>query len=251
MAFDVKLADVVFKVKGIYEKELRNFCKDYIFYENELAIEDCAREYIVNIEEDDIKREQGTMEDEKSDNVFAPDYLETLALLRKVAEKLPRENKFLMHGAVIEYNHKAYMFTAPSGTGKTTHIRLWHKFLGEKVSIINGDKPFIKVADEIRVYGSPWAGKEGWQNNTSEKLGGICIIQRGQKNEIKRISPREAAPYLIGQIHFTDNVDGAGKTLEMLDLLLQKVPVYILKCDISKQAFITSYRAMTGEVYMM
>lgn len=262
MAFRVKLADIVFEVNGIYENELKKFCKDYVCDENEENnlckdyVDDrdeynSGRAYIVNIEEKDINREQGTMKDENPENVFLPEYLETLALLRKVAEELPEKNRFLMHGAVIEYDNKAYMFTAPSGTGKTTHIRLWRKFLGEKVSIINGDKPFIKAEDEIRAYGTPWAGKEGWQNNKSDKLGGICIVQRGKKNEIRRISSKEAIVYLMGQIHFPDSPKNAGKTLEMLDLLLKKVPVYILKCDISKQAFITSYQTMTGEVYMM
>ena len=96
---------------------------------------------------------------------FAPEYLETLALLRKVAEVLPEKDGFLMHGAVIQWKDKAYMFTAPSGTGKTTHIRLWRKYLGQGVSIINGDKPFIRIVDDCRK--NIW-NSVGWQRGLAE-----------------------------------------------------------------------------------
>ena len=206
--------------------------------------------YEIIISEDDIIREQGTMLEDEGQSGFAPEYLETLALLRKVAEVLPEKDGFLMHGAVIQWKDKAYMFTAPSGTGKTTHIRLWRKYLGQGVSIINGDKPFIRIVDDcVRIYGTPWAGKEGWQNNKNAPLGGICIIERGTECGIRKLDSKEAIPYLLGQIHFGDSSAQAGKTLELLDVLIKKVPVYILNCDISEHAVRTSYEAMTGEKY--
>lgn len=266
MAFKIKLAGIEFQVNGIYEESLKEHCGDYLDIEensdNKKCFDNCgARKedlklsdndsvYEIIISEDDIIREQGTMLEDEGQSGLAPEYLETLALLRKVAEVLPEKDGFLMHGAVIQWRDKAYMFTAPSGTGKTTHIRLWRKYLGQGVSIINGDKPFIRIVDDcVRIYGTPWAGKEGWQNNKNAPLGGICIIERGTECRIRKLDSKEAIPYLLGQIHFGDSSAQAGKTLELLDILIKKVPVYILNCDISEHAVRTSYEAMTGEKY--
>ena len=177
MAFKIKLAGIEFQVNGIYEESLKKHCGDYLDIEEnsdnkkcfdncvtgkeDLKLSDNDSVYEIIISEDDIIREQGTMLEDEGQSGFAPEYLETLALLRKVAEVLPEKDGFLMHGAVIQWKDKAYMFTAPSGTGKTTHIRLWRKYLGQGVSIINGDKPFIRIVDDcVRIYGTPWAGKE-------------------------------------------------------------------------------------------
>lgn len=244
MTFKINLAGIEFQVNGIHGEALKKHCEGY------LDISEVNEDYNVNISEDDIRREQGTMLEEEGQTGFAPEYLETLALLRKVAEVLPEKDGFLMHGAVIQWKDKGYMFTAPSGTGKTTHIRLWRKYLGEGVSIINGDKPFIRIVDGcVKIYGTPWAGKEGWQANKNAPLGGICIIQRSTECGIRKLDAKEAIPYLLGQIHFGDDPTAAGKTLELLDVLLKKVPVYILSCDISEQAVKTSYEAITGEEY--
>ena len=88
-----------------------------------------------------------------------------------------------------------------------------------------------------------------FQNNKNAPLGGICIIERGTECGIRKLDSKEAIPYLLGQIHFGDSSVQAGKTLELLDILIKKVPVYILNCDISEHAVRTSYEAMTGEKY--
>jgi hypothetical protein len=76
-------------------------------------------------------------------------------------------NCFLMHGAVVVVDGSIYMFTAPSGTGKSTHVALWKKYF-KNVEIINGDKPFSRVDESsVWVYGIPWpvkkAGRRMWQ----------------------------------------------------------------------------------------
>lgn len=252
MEFKIKLADVPVMVKSQYDT-LKEYCKDYV-------IEDCEEpEITVEITPDDIERERN--HDDTSET-YTSQYLETLALLRLTSDKLADRDCFLMHGAVIGYHGGAYMFTAPSGTGKSTHISLWRKHIGQDVQIINGDKPFVKVqepdeADKnlepggcVRVYGTPWAGKEHWQRNTSEVLKGICILARGKTNEIRRMRPGEAVVSLLRQIHFTDDADHAGRILELADQMIQQVPVWELRCDMSEEAVRTSYEAMTGEKYI-
>ena len=93
-----------------------------------------------------------------------------------------------MHGAVVAWKNQGYLFTAPSGTGKSTHLALWKKYLGDQAEVINGDKPILKVTeDEVWVYGTPWAGKEQWQVNKKVALKGICFLERGEKNSIQKI----------------------------------------------------------------
>lgn len=241
MKFYMQLADLVVEVQPRYPT-LQEFCKDYICRENVLNDAQSDKKIIVHITDKEIKAEQ-----ERTEEQYAPQYLETLAALRQIADQIPKYDRFLCHGAVITWKDSGYLFTAPSGTGKSTHIALWRKYLGEDVQIVNGDKPLMKVEEsEIRLYGTPWAGKEGWQKNRSTELNGICILQQAEKNQIRKLTPGEALPMLIRQLYFTDSTTYAGKTLELLDILLRNVPVYLLECDISREAVRCSFEAMTG-----
>lgn len=236
MRFNIKLADLLIEIHPRYPT-LEEFCKDYICKE-----EPADTKILVQITDKEIEAEQ-----EKAEEEYSPQYLETLATLRQIADQMPEYNRLLCHGAVITWKDKGYMFTAPSGTGKSTHIAQWRKYLGEDVQIVNGDKPLMKVTEEeIRLYGTPWAGKERWQKNRSTRLDGICILQQAKENTIRRLSPVEALPMLIRQLYFTDNTTYAGKTLELLDILLRNVPMYLLECDISREAVRCSFEALTG-----
>lgn len=147
--FKIKVAGITISVKGISEY-LKEYCRDYIVEEKEA-------EFQIVISEEDISRERRYSENNKNSDA----YIESIVLLRKIADALPEKNRFLMHGAVVEWNEKGYMFTAPSGTGKTTHIQLWKQFIGEDVRIINGDKPILEIGEqEVLAYGTPWAGSE-------------------------------------------------------------------------------------------
>lgn len=247
MDFKIRLAEIPIQVHSQYAS-LKEYCKDYvvedIFSKKELEIE---------ITPADIEREQEKVREDAgetgcTESQYSPQYLETLALLRKIAEELPDRDTFLMHGAVISWKGDAYMFTAPSGTGKSTHISLWRKYLGEEVQSINGDKPFISVSETgVRAYGTPWAGKERWQHNTSGPLKGICILAQAKENKIRKLSAGESLAYLLRQIHFTDNPEKAGHILELVDWMLRQVPVWYLECNISEEAMRTSFEAMTRD----
>ena len=101
-----------------------------------------------------------------ADGAASPAYLEFLCIHDSLAAQLPAHHRFLMHGAAVAFDGAAYLFTAPSGTGKTTHVRLWRQYLGSRVTVVNGDKPFLSLEPDgtVRVWGSPWAGKERWQS---------------------------------------------------------------------------------------
>lgn len=205
-------------------------------------------------DQEETKLKEGSKAEERSDRKEKMrkqlPYLETLAVLRKIADYIPQKDRFLMHGAVISWKGKGWMFTAPSGTGKSTHIALWKKYLGKQATIVNGDKPILAVTGkETRVYGTPWAGKENWENNISVPLHGICILQRGTVNTIQKIHPKEALPLLMRQVYYPSDPQMAGKVLELLDQMLRTVPLYLMQCDISREAVKCSFETMTGEVF--
>jgi hypothetical protein len=237
MKFIVGLADKYIEINSVYDA-LRNFFKDYL-------VTDVTPDFSVSLNQEDISAEQEVT----SENQFSPTYLETLALLRKLAEILPSHNRILMHGASISYNEHAYLFTAPSGTGKSTHIRLWKKYLGDDVKIVNGDKPFISLEDEPVIYGSPWAGKENWHRNCKKPLKGICFVQRGTTNSIRRIEASDCLSLLFKQVYLPADTLAAGLTLELVDMLIKKVPLYVLTCDMSEDAVRCSFESLTGLSY--
>lgn len=243
MTFTVELANRVIKVDSVHN-ELRDFCKDYL-------IEDCVPDFYIQLTQEDINFEK----QQATEQTFSEPYLETLSLLRKISDLLPAHHRFLIHGASISYEDKAYLFTAPSGTGKSTHIRLWKKHLGDKVKIVNGDKPFISLDQGEEgtiyplIYGTPWAGKERWQRNCAEPLKGICFVQRGTTNTIRKLQPEECIMMLFHQVYLPDNQTAVGQTLELVDMLVKHVPLYLLTCDISEEAVRCSFEAMTGLTY--
>lgn len=238
MNFIVKLADKYIEINSIHD-ELKSFLKDYLVSSN------VATDFSISLTTEDILREQ----EATSDNPFSLTYLETLALLRKLAEKMPSYQRMLIHGASISYGEQAYLFTAPSGTGKSTHIRLWKKFLGDDVKIVNGDKPFVSLECEPIIYGSPWAGKENWHKNRKMPLKAICFVQRGVENSIKKIDACDCLPLLFKQIYLPSDTTAAGLTLELIDVLLKKVSLYVLTCDMSEDAVRCSFETLTGLNY--
>lgn len=241
MYFKIKLADLVIGVECLY-KSTMEFCGEYII--------DCdcdnqfKEKFKIKITMDDIESERLRSVD-SVDCAYSDEYIETLVLQRKISSALPAYDCFLMHGAVTAVNGTGYMFTATSGTGKSTHVSLWKKYF-DGVEIINGDKPFIRVSDEeVRAYGTPWAGKEGWQINQYVPLKAVCLLKRGNENKIKRINPVSCLPFLMRQVHYTDDSQTAGKTMELFNQMLDRIAVYELECDVSREAAECSYREMT------
>lgn len=234
-SFNVEFAKLNIRIDSKYDFTKR-FCTEYLT--------DGEADFCVSVTDGDIQHEIDISEFTPS-----PAYAESICVYRQIAEVLPKLDRFVFHGAVIEYGGRGYVFTAPSGTGKTTHIRLWQKFL-DGVEIVNGDKPIFHIEDgTVTAYATPYAGKEGYQNHSSVALGGICIISRGTVNRIARLKPAEALSKLIRQIYIPSDPESANKTLELFDKLLTVLPIYLLECDMSEQAVKTSFEALTGLEY--
>lgn len=98
----------------------------------------------------------------------------------------------LMHASVIRQGGKGYLMTAPSGTGKSTHTRLWYDNI-PGCDLMNDDNPVVRIVDgQAVVYGSPWSGKTRCYRNIQAPVGGIVRIQQRPENTIRRLSPVEA-----------------------------------------------------------
>lgn len=229
---DVLLADLKIQIEHKFDY-MTSFCKEYI-------AEIDTPDIIARTDETAILKEKELVPQASVESC------ESLCIYRAIGEQLPHFDRFVFHGAAIEYDGKAYLFTAPSGTGKTTHINLWKQYLGDKVDIINGDKPIIHAGDISTVYGTPWAGKEGYQRNTSAPLKAVCIIKQGKTNNIVRLKKSDAVNHLMRQIYLPHDPIALSKTLALLGVMIETTPVYMLECDISEEAFETSYNALTN-----
>ncbi len=106
----------------------------------------------------------------------------------------------LMHASVIRCDGRAYMMTAPSGTGKSTHTRLWYDNI-PGCDLMNDDNPVVRIiGDETIVYGSPWSGKTPCYRNIQAPAGAIVRIQQRPENSIQKLSPVEAFTMLLPQM---------------------------------------------------
>ena len=227
----VNFADIKIKIHTNYDYMFK-FCKDYIVNTTEYDFEVYPSEDY-----------QHKMDDNP---LFSAAYCESISLYEEIGKQLPFYNAFIMHGATITYQDKGLMFTAQSGTGKSTHIKLWKKHFGKDVDIVTGDKPIVRVFnDGIKVYGTPYSGKECWHKNRSANLDSICIVQRGTTNKICKITSEEAILPLYQQIFIPkDNEIIAGKILDLFNHLLTSIPIYVLQCDISEEAVQVAYEGM-------
>lgn len=226
------------------------------------AVADCCRDYRVpETEPVDaeilLTEETVAFEKRRSREIAAQegrtptDYGEELyelsAANRLVAQELLRYDTLLMHGSAVAVNGQAYIFTAKSGTGKSTHVSFWKELWADKAVIINDDKPFLGITGEqVLVYGSPWCGKEGRQTNCCVPLAAICILQRGEKNRMQELSFAEALPVLLSQIYRPQDEELLARTIKLLEQLSGKTRFTRLECLPEPEAARFAYRFLSG-----
>ncbi len=231
-----KIADVVFdaKIRYRYTKEL---CQDYEYCSDEQPA------FVAEITEQDILNENAL-----SSEPFPPAYLESLALFRKLCNYcLENADGLIFHSSAIAVDGQAYLFTAPSGTGKSTHARLWRELLGDRAVMVNDDKPIVRLIDgEFYVYGTPWNGKHRLGNNCKMKIKAICAISQAKENQIRSASTGEMLMVMLNQTIRPKEQVNMDKLLGLLEKLLLRVDIYKLGCNISKEAAELSYKTMSG-----
>ncbi len=213
--FNIKLADICMGIDNKY-LYLEKMCSKYI-------TDDAKCEFVVSVTDEEIIAE-------KTDIDFPLDYLESLAVYRKIAEKMADYDGFLMHGVVLETKGCGVAFLAKSGVGKSTHARFWLEFLGDRAEIINGDKPLVRIKDGVPfAYGTPWAGKEGIEQNKSVTLKKICFIKRGNENSCVSLEKNKVLTPLLNQIHFPNN-RFLGRILGTVEKVVENAEFFEIQC---------------------
>lgn len=134
------------------------------------------------------------------------------------------------HGVLMEYEGNGIIISAASGTGKTTHARLWRDL--RRALIINGDRAVCaKTAEGWTGYGLPWSGTSGEQINRSVVIRALVVLRRGETNEAHRISALEAFHQVFAHVLYP-SWDKAltEKMVDLLESFLRDVPIFLLSC---------------------
>ncbi len=154
-------------------------------------------------------------------------------------------NGFMLHSSAVAVDGRAYLFSAPSGTGKSTHTEQWLKLFGERAQIINDDKPAIRIeSDGIFVYGTPWSGKSDLNVNGRFEIGGICVLERAAENYIVPLDEGTAVFSILNQTIRPTDPAAMSVLLSHLDKVIRAVPVWKMGCNISTEAAKIAYEAM-------
>ena len=236
-----KIADKVVEVTSIYA-EVHEYCTDYQTDENV--------DYSVTTTQADIdfEREKSAREDEVEGipiRHFPDSYLEGLAVYRKIANTMIDYDTILFHGSVIAVDGVGYLFTAKSGTGKSTHTRLWREYFGDRAVMVNDDKPLLKIMDRgVIAYGTPYNGKHRLGRNIFVPLKAICILTRDTDNHIEPITRNQAYTKLLQQVYRPADGEKMMKTLDLLDRLTDSIKLYQLGCNMDISAAQVAYEGM-------
>ena len=246
--FSLRIADLTIEVHSLYEK-CRLMCGEYVLDPAASAAE--KPDIIVDIVPRNIKRvndlfqKQEVREGNGTYLYYDPGYMEYYAVQRKISEAMPMHGGMLMHGAVVADSGYAYMFTAPSGVGKSTRASLWLKTYPDAY-IINGDKPFIRLkGDSVIAYGSPWCGKERWNTNVGVPLRAIFLLERSSGlemgSQIQKITIAEAYVALLNQIYQPEHPQAMANSLKLLKEIGEKVDLYRFRSTPTEEAVRLAY----------
>lgn len=151
----------------------------------------------------------------------------------------------LVHASVIRHQGYGYLFTAPSGTGKSTHTHLWYKYI-PGCDLMNDDNPIVRIIDgETRIFGSPWSGKTPCYRNIWAPVGAITRLEQRPENTIRRMAPVEAFAALlpaVSSMKWDERVYGS--ICQTLSKLLRLTAIYWLGCRPDEEAARVCYEAI-------
>lgn len=232
--FRTCIAEIIFEVSCQYPST-RNLCRDYPAEDGVPACETIA------ITPADLEGEKQRLLRKKNPGealeASTPESLERLHLCRRIAELLPKYNRVLFHGSCLAIDGQGVLFTAKSGTGKSTHTRLWRQEFGSRVRMVNDDKPFLHIHEQgVTVCGTPWRGKHALGENISVPLKAIVFVNRGGENRVEPIGPRELYPLLLQQTYTPDDPAAMAVTLGLVEQLSRKTNLRKLYCNMDPEA---------------
>ena len=240
----IRIAELTVGIDNRYSF-VEKLCRDYICDEPPL--------FTVQASEEDIDREGELVRADAPEGAKLPrGYLESIVLYREIAKRLPEYDAFVFHGVALSLPDGAYLFTAKSGVGKTTHTRLWLERYGELCHVLNGDKPIIREMDGVPyVFGTPWQGKENYGTNESAPLRAIAFVHRAPENSAERIEDASSVILsLLSQAYVPQNGEAALRVFTVADHILNNTKLFHLYVNMEGEAAEVAYRAMVEENQM-
>ncbi len=241
--FNIMIAEVPVKIRCRHQETL-DFLAPY------LSTAETA--FTVEPADADLQRTQADLiraadAEGRTASSFSAPFLERSAIHALLAEKIVEHDVLLMHGSALCMDGQAYIFTAKSGTGKSTHARLWREVFGPRVWMINDDKPMLKFkSDGITVWGTPWDGKHHLSRNAGIPLKAVVHLKRDDENSIEPLPKADAFPVIMEQTYHSKDPATAAKILKLEMQLLNKTEFYTLYCNQETEAARTAYKGITG-----
>ena len=220
---DLRMADLNIRINNLYDY-IENQCLEYIIPSDRTHT--FQPDICIQAEEAEINQKKNKL----SGFYRKSDYAESIVVYEKLSCELPVFDAFIMHSSVISVDGKAFCFAAKSGIGKTTHTCFWKELFGEKVTIINGDKPIYRFeGNNLMAFGTPWCGKEGWNTNTKAPLKALCILERSDENSIKSVDGFDLLATIMDLFYLPgDGIIDMPKLMELIDCMLSVTKVYRL-----------------------
>ncbi len=155
------------------------------------------------------------------------------------------KGRMVFHSSSIAYKGHGICFSAISGMGKSTHTGLWLKEFGSDVVLVNDDKPILRFEEGRTILcASPWAGTTGINTNVTVPLDAVVCLCRGSKNKLWKLEESEAVLRILKESPRPYTEEMMGMFLDRVSDLVQRTPVYMLQCDISRNAVMESLKCL-------
>ena len=159
-------------------------------------------------------------------------------------KELLKYDGILLHSSCVVLDNKAYLFSAPSGTGKSTHTQLWLSAF-KNAKILNDDKPAIIIRNNIAyACGTPFSGKNDLSLNEIYPIQGIAFLERSKDNWIKKMDDKKSIYSIFNQTIRPGYENEMDDMIKVVEKIVDLVPIYQFGCNMDLDAAYTSYNYM-------
>lgn len=195
--------------------------------------------------DEDFKHVKIVINEEAFSDLETAEYIYSGMVFLEMAQ---RHGLLPLHSSAITFQGEAILFSAPSGTGKSTHARLWKERFFEQVDWINDDKPLLKLeGDKVFVYGAPFSGHYRENMNQKYPLKSIIFLQQGSTNDIVKLDEKEALQRLMTNILRPREESIWDQSLTILEEIIKNIPMYLLDANMTQEAVDSVYHTLYGE----
>ena len=178
---------------------------------------------------------------------ISPEIAKYLLSGTKFYFELIKRGGMLLHSSAVVKDGRAFLFTANSGVGKSTHTGYWLELFPDAY-ILNDDKPAIRLVDGVFcAYGTPWSGKYDISRNEGVPIGAIASVERAESNFIEPMETAPALAKILSQTVRHVRVERMNELLVTLDRLINSVPIYRLGCTNDPSAAVLSEKIMNNK----